>query len=270
MLVTFSRSSSFLVSLLLLVGFSPLDGMEFPDLIEDVAKVAPLAKNRPHGLVIADDRDVDLSYLPELVSASTRIEPQGRLRLSILLSELLGRPDDAYIQLKSEAEPGEADWYGLQELYLADLLGMEGEVRLKGNGLSRRWFSPDFKVGKIALCESVQAFGQYEPLDVSKLRARQLMILYVECHGLSQSVQKEKFLSRCEASFDVIGGDGKAVYRYRAPQPFLDKTRSRRLESYLWMKWKPDLAVGRYELVVRVKDLGSGISSESRQKIEFK
>ena len=268
--MTFSRSSKFLLNLLLLLGFSPLGGMEFPDLIEDEAKVVPLAKNQPHDLrVVGDGRGVDLSYLSELVVASSRIEPDNRLRLSILLSELLGRPDDAYIQLKSEAKYVQKAWYGLRELYLADLLGMEGEVRLKGKELNRRWFSPEFKVGKIALCESVQAFGQYEPLDVSKLRVRQLMILYVECHGLSQSAQKEKFLSRCEASFDVIGGDGKAVYRYRAPKPFLDKTRSRRIESYLWMKWKPDLAVGNYELVVRVKDLGSDVSSESRQKIEF-
>lgn len=77
-------------------------------------------------------------------------------------------------------------------------------------------------------------------------------------------------MSRCEASFDVVGVDGKVMYRYRAPQPFLDKTRSRRHESYLWMKWRPDLATGRYELVVRVKDLASGVLSESTQKIEFR
>ena len=268
--MTLSRSSSFIFALSLLMGFTPLGAMELPDLIEEEVGFLPLLNSPVQKLATADSRDVDLGDLWELIESSRRIESHDRLRLSVLLSELLGRPDDAYIQLKAESKSEEADWYGLQELYLADLLGMEREVRLKGKELHQRWFSAEFKVGKIALCESVQAFGQYEPLNVLELRARQLMILYVECYGLSQSPQKDKFLSRCEASFDVVGGDGRAVYRYRAPQPFLDKTRSRRLESYLWMKWRPDLAVGRYELVVRVKDLTSGILSESRQKIEFK
>jgi hypothetical protein len=95
------------------------------------------------------------------------------------------------------------------------------------------------------------------------------MILYVEYMGLEQ-VQKDPFFSsRCEASFDVIGKDGVAVYRYQAPEPFLYQTRSRRHESYLWMKWRPNLVPGSYTLVVTLRDLNAKISAQWSQELEI-
>lgn len=184
--MTSSRSSSVIITLLLIAVFTDLDALEFPDLIEDELNFTPALDGSVQKPAMKFG-DIEISDLSDMIESSRRIDNQSRLRLSVLLSELLGRPDDAYIQLKSELRSEKADWYDLKELYLADLLGMEEEVRLKGKALRQRWFATEFNVGKIALCESVKAFGQYEPLNVLELRARQLMILYVECFGLSQS-----------------------------------------------------------------------------------
>jgi hypothetical protein len=199
-------------------------------------------------------KELDLSGLEKGLKENQILSSEQRARLLVLLQELQGRPDDAYLTLKSLKESPKDMWYNVKELELSERLGLMGEVKRLGQDLSPVLFKPEFKIEKSVFCRSVKAFGEYEPLSTEEISSGQLMILYVEVLGLHQELKSEKYHSRCLASFDVFNESKIKVFSYAAPTAFEDICYSKRQESYLWMKWRPGLLPGKYFIKVRLQD----------------
>ena len=256
-------------------------GLNFPDLMSNetttqlikAIQARQLTNVHSSNVVKKDEAEAikmaDLATLEKGLAQNKILSPEQRVRLLMLLQELQGRPDDAYITLKTIKDSPKDAWYNLNELQLSERLGLESEVKRLGKDLKPVFFNSDFKIEKIAFCKSVQAFGQYEPLADSELKTGQLMILYVEYRGLSQEEKSGRYHSRCLASFDIWQDNQIKAFHFEA-LPAEDIGYSERQEGYLWMKWRPALLPGKYKLKVRLVDDLKKHSVDFEQPFELK
>ena len=256
-------------------------GLNFPDLMSSettsqlikAIQARQLTNVHSSNVLKKDDSEAikmaDLATLEKGLAQNKILSTEQRVRLLMLLQELQGRPDDAYITLKTIKDSPKDAWYNMSELQLSERLGLDKDVQRLGKDLKPVFFNSDFKIEKIALCKSVQAFGQYEPFTDNDMKTGQLMILYVEYRGLFQEEKNGRYHSRYLVSFDVWQDDQIKVFHYDA-LPAEDIGYSERQEGYLWMKWRPALLPGKYKLKVRLVDDIKKNGVDFEQFIELK
>jgi hypothetical protein len=211
-----------------------------------------------------------LEELESHVLQLQELKPAQKATLLSLIQTLDERPDDAFITLKGLKQPEKLQpWLQLQELYLNETLGMEEETRSLGEELRVRWFPERLRVPKIEFCRSVKTFGNFEPMgDV--LESGKHTLIYIELTGLTQEVQPNGFRRNYQVGFDVFSEGEKGSDLSQPPQAFEDFSRSRRGETYVWIKWKAMLTPGPYKMIVTVKDTISGQSLDLDKSFTIK
>jgi hypothetical protein len=188
------------------------------------------------------------------------LKPAQRTTLLSLVQTLDERPDDAFITLKGLKTSGKpSPWLSLQELYLSEALGLEEEARDLGAELKGRWFPNRLRISKVEFCRSVKTFGNYEPMgDV--LQTGGYTLIYVELTGITQEVETDGYRRNYQVGFEIFSEGENGSGLSEPAQSFEDYSRSRRGETYVWIKWKAMLTPGPYRMVVKVEDTISGQS----------
>lgn len=218
---------------------------------------SPSSISKKEELLVHSDA---LEELEAHVKKLRGLKPAQKASLLSLIQTLDERPDDAFITLKAMRISGEPNpWLQLQELYLSESLGLEEETRDLGEKLRGRWFPEQLLIPKVEFCRSVQTFGNFEPMgDV--LESGKHTLIYIELTGLTQEVETDGYRRSYQVSFDVLADGTEGSDLSQPPQSFEDFSRSRRGESYVWIKWKAMLTPGPYRMVVNVEDHISGQS----------
>ena len=249
----------------------------------DLVPLAPSTSEFKLGKILVPEKKLDLESfdIQQLLKATKNnkiIPNEQKLRIISLLHELSGKPDNAYITLKTIPDVSEQPWFQLKELHLAETLGLQQEVQELGEQLQENFFIPKLSIAKIEFCQSVNAFGQYQTLEGKNLRSGGLTILYIEIKGLLQKNDHKKlnvepkskiFKSRYTVSFDILNSDENTVFHHQMPRPQLDQSQSKRNDTYFWIKWRPDLTPGNYTVHAQVHDLLADRKTEFKRNFQL-
>lgn len=208
---------------------------------------------------------LSLEALEAALSSQRHMEDRHRLSLLSLVQMHLGRPDDAYVTLKG-ISGDTSDAYHLQELQLANRLGLDDEVKRLGRRLSDRFFPRELQVTKVVLCSSVKGFGRYEPIPDGGLKSGQMAIVYIEMRDQKLQSRGPRFHSSCRVQFELHQGPHR-VQHYVEPKAFDDSVLSDRRDSFVWIKWRASIPRGSYRMTVIVDDAYSGKQARAEQDI---
>ena len=254
-------------------------GLPLPDLVP----LAPHSSNfklgkDPIQMEVLAVESFDLEEFKKGVELNRTIPEEQRLRILSLIQELSGKPDHAYITLKTIPDVSEKSWFQLKELHLAETLGLQQDVQELGEQLQDKFFTPKLSIPKVEFCESVKAFGSYDTLDGKNLRSGGLVIIYIEIKGLKQENDQKKlnldpateiYKSRYTASFDILNSDDNTVFHHQTPNPQFDQSKSKRHDTYFWIKWRPNLTPGRYTLRAQIHDLLADRKTEFKKSFQL-
>lgn len=236
----------FLILFFLFLITSNTSSASLPDLI--IPEKKEIIKKKPPYSSLQD-----LEWSLEDVTTLDEIEKK---RLKILLLELQGKHDSAYLTLKGIKNQKGQFWYKMKELFLVDKLGLEEDKIKISKSLKERLFEPKLEISKIAFCSSVQSFGQYKEIPKNELGKIRKMILYIEIQNLKQEIQTKKnsaYYSSFNAHFDILDDSGRIMYKHRVNE-FFDQSNSFKRDYYCWIKWVPSLARGKYTIVFHIED----------------
>lgn len=202
-----------------------------------------------------------LSDLGDTLEKLRDLDKTQKARLLSLVYELRGLYDEAYLRLKQVPEEEKVqDSYRLQELYLAEKLGLEAEVEELSKQLRHHYFRSNMVVKKSLFCTKVERFGYYDAVADNLLTTGKKILIYVEVGGVPQKTNADGFFtSELEGKFEVFDvEDDRSVFALQENQKFNYRSRSELSDYYVYVYWTPQLRSGSYRLVFSLEHRDSG------------
>lgn len=148
--------------------------------------------------------------------------------MQLRLLQLLAGDQEAALQAIPGATASQQDYWNQQLFAVSTFLDSErqpdtmrraaGSLTHLDQARTKLAELATLQVRSLAFVESVNGYGDYEPLEISKFRAGQEILLYAEIENFSSRSTKQGFRTRLGTSFEIVDKNGKRVDSAQFPE----------------------------------------------------
>jgi hypothetical protein len=135
------------------------------------------------------------------------------------------------------------------------------KLDLLNDEVAKVWASSPLAFRNVAVVNSAEGFGDFKPRDGDRFKAGETLMVYVEPIGFTYALENGRYSFALSADLSIESDAGHIIAEGENLFMIDDSSRVQIREFYMVLSVKvPEVKVGGYKAVYRVKDMNSGKS----------